>query len=178
MCTVDFLDTFIEAGVRVLKIEGRARGGEYVKRVVESYDEALKLLEAGQYTPESVAPIKEKLRTVFNRDFWGGYYAAKTMVEHSERYGSSATLKKVYMGKVTNYFKRIGVAEVLVEACEVAEGDALLFMGEKTGVVEQKAEGIMLNEQPTTSAKQGDFISLKTASEVRRGDKVYKEVAR
>ena len=178
LCTVDFLDTFIEAGVRVLKIEGRARGGEYVKRVVESYDEALKLLEAGQYTPESVAPIKEKLRTVFNRDFWGGYYAAKPMVAHSERYGSSATLKKVYMGKVTNYFKRIGVAEVLVEACEVAEGDALLFMGEKTGVVEQKAEGIMLNEQPTTSAKQGDFISLKTISEVRRGDKVYKEVAR
>ena len=178
LCTVDFLDTFIEAGVRVLKIEGRARGGEYVKRVVESYDEALKLLEAGQYTPESVAPIKEKLRTVFNRDFWGGSYAAKTMVEHSERYGSSATLKKVYMGKVTNYFKRIGVAEVLVEACEVTEGDALLFMGEKTGVVEQKAEGIMLNEQPTTSAKQGDFISLKTISEVRRGDKVYKEVAR
>ena len=178
LCTVDFLDTFIEAGVRVLKIEGRARGGEYVKRVVESYDEALKLMEAGEYNPESVAPIKEKLRTVFNRDFWGGYYAAKPMVEHSERYGSSATLKKVYMGKVTNYFKRIGVAEVLVEACEVAEGDALLFMGEKTGVVEQKAEGIMLNEQPTTSAKQGDYISLKTVDEVRRGDKVYKEVER
>ena len=178
LCTVDFLDTFIEAGVRVLKIEGRARGGEYVKRVVESYDAALKLLEAGEYTPESVAPIKEKLRTVFNRDFWGGYYAAKSMVEHSERYGSSATLKKVYMGKVTNYFKRIGVAEVLVEACEVAQGDALLFMGEKTGVVEQKAEGLMLNEQPTTSAKQGDYISLKTVEEVRRGDKVYKEVER
>ena len=178
LCTVDFLDTFIEAGVRVLKIEGRARGGEYVKRVVESYDAALKLLEAGEYTHESVAPIKEKLRTVFNRDFWGGYYAAKSMVEHSERYGSSATLKKVYMGKVTNYFKRIGVAEVLVEACEVAQGDALLIMGEKTGVVEQKAEGLMLNEQPTTSAKQGDYISLKTVEEVRRGDKVYKEVER
>jgi putative protease len=82
------------------------------------------------------------------------------------------------MGKVTNYFKRIGVAEVLVEACEVSEGDALLFMGEKTGVVEQKADGIMLHEQPTQSAKQGDYISLKTVSEVRRGDKVYKEVTR
>ena len=178
LCTVDFLDKFIGAGVRVLKIEGRARGGEYVKRVVENYNEALNLLERGEYTPESVAPLKERLRTVFNRDFWGGYYAAKTMVEHSQHYGSSATLKKVYMGKVTNYFKRIGVAEVLVEACEVAEGDALLFMGEKTGVVEQKAEGIMLNEQPAESAKQGDYISLKTVEEVRRGDKVYKEVAR
>ena len=178
LCTIDFLDTFINAGVRVLKIEGRARGGEYVKRVVESYDAALKLLEAGEFNEESVAPLKQKLRTVFNRDFWGGYYAAKTMVEHSQHYGSSATLKKVYMGKVTNYFKRIGVAEVLVEACEVHEGDALLFMGEKTGVVEQNADGIMVKELPAQSAKQGDYMSLKTVSEVRRGDKVYKEVPR
>ena len=178
LCTVDFLDRFIDAGVRVLKIEGRARGGEYVKRVVESYNEALLLMERGEYNPESVAPIKEKLRTVFNRDFWGGYYAAQKMVEHSQHYGSSATLKKVYMGKVTNYFKRIGVAEVLVEACEVSNGDALLFMGEKTGVVEQRAEGIMVKELPVDGAKQGDYMSLKTVSEVRRGDKVYKEVAR
>ena len=162
LCTIDFLDKFIGAGVRVLKIEGRARGGEYVKRVVECYNEALMLMERGEYNAESVAPLKERLRTVFNRDFWGGYYAAKTMVEHSQHYGSSATLKKVYMGKVTNYFKRIGVAEVLVEACEVQEGDDLLFMGEKTGVVEQKAEGIMLDEKPTIGAKQGDYISLKT----------------
>ena len=178
LCTIDFLDKFIGVGVRVLKIEGRARGGEYVKRVVECYNEALMLMERGEYNAESVAPLKERLRTVFNRDFWGGYYAAKSMVEHSQHYGSSATLKKVYMGKVTNYFKRIGVAEVLVEACEVQEGDDLLFMGEKTGVVEQKAEGIMLDEKPTTGAKQGDYISLKTVQEVRRGDKVYKEVAR
>ena len=178
LCTIDFLDSFIAAGVRVLKIEGRARGGEYVKRVVENYNEALLLMERGEYDAQSVAPLKERLRTVFNRDFWGGYYAAKTMVEHSQHYGSSATLKKVYMGKVTNFFKRIGVAEVLVEACEVSEGDALLFMGEKTGVVEQRAEGIMLNEQPATAAKQGDYISLKMVQEVRRGDKVYKEVPR
>ena len=178
LCTVDFLDKFIDAGVRVLKIEGRARGGEYVKRVVESYNEALLLMERGEYNPDTVAPIKEKLRTVFNRDFWGGYYAAQKMVEHSQHYGSSATLKKVYMGKVTNYFKRIGVAEVLVEACEVSNGDALLFMGEKTGVVEQKAEGIMVKELPVDGAKQGDYMSLKTVSEVRRGDKVYKEIPR
>ena len=178
LCTIDFLDKFIEAGVRVLKIEGRARGGEYVKRVVESYDQALRLMEEGAYNEATVAPLKERLRTVFNRDFWGGYYAARTMVEHSQHYGSSATLKKVYMGKVTNYFKRIGVAEVLVEACEVAEGDNLLFMGEKTGVVEQRAEGIMLDEKPAAGARQGDYISLKTVQEVRRGDKVYKEVER
>ena len=178
LCTIDFLDTFINAGVRVLKIEGRARGGEYVKRVVEAYNEALMLLERGEFSSESVAPLKERLRTVFNRDFWGGYYAAKTMVEHSQHYGSSATLKKVYTGKVTNYFKRIGVAEVLVEACELNEGDALLFMGEKSGVVEQSAEGIMVCEKPATVAKQGEYVSLKTVQEVRRGDKVYKEVPR
>ena len=178
LCTIDFLDTFINAGVRVLKIEGRARGGEYVKRVVEAYNEALMLLERGEFSSESVAPLKERLRTVFNRDFWGGYYAAKTMVEHSQHYGSSATLKKVYMGKVTNYFKRIGVAEVLVEACELNEGDALLFMGEKSGVVEQSAEGIMVCEKPAIVAKQGEYVSLKTVQEVRRGDKVYKEVPR
>ena len=178
LCTIDFLDKFIGAGVRVLKIEGRARGGEYVKRVVEAYNEALMLLERGEFSSESVAPLKERLRTVFNRDFWGGYYAAKTMVEHSQHYGSSATLKKVYMGKVTNYFKRIGVAEVLVEACELNEGDALLFMGEKSGVVEQSAEGIMVCEKPATVAKQGEYVSLKTVQEVRRGDKVYKEVPR
>ena len=178
LCTIDFLDTFINAGVRVLKIEGRARGGEYVKRVVEAYNEALMLLERGEFSSESVAPLKERLRTVFNRDFWGGYYAAKTMVEHSQHYGSSATLKKVYMGKVTNYFKRIGVAEVLVEASELNEGDALLFMGEKSGVVEQSAEGIMVCEKPATVAKQGEYVSLKTVQEVRRGDKVYKEVPR
>ena len=148
------------------------------KLLVESYNEALMLLERGEFSEETVAPLKEKLRTVFNRDFWGGYYAAKTMVEHSQHYGSSATLKKVYMGKVTNYFKKIGVAEVLVEACEVSEGDALLFMGEKSGVVEQKAEGIMVKELPAAMAKQGDYMSLKTVSEVRRGDKVYKEVPR
>ncbi|MBQ5831165.1 MAG: U32 family peptidase, partial [Alistipes sp.] len=96
LCTIDFLDKFIAAGVRVLKIEGRARGAEYVKRVVEGYDEALRAMERGEYTPELAAQLKERLSTVFNRGFWEGYYAGRDIAEHTERYGSSATERKVY----------------------------------------------------------------------------------
>jgi putative protease len=178
LCTVDFLDQFIAAGVRVLKIEGRARGGEYVKRVVEAYDKALHLIEAGEYTRENAEALKEGLLRVFNRGFWGGYYAHKRIVEHTNSYGSSATHRKEYVGKITNYFKNIGVAELTVEASTLAEGDDILIMGETTGVVEQKAEGIVLNEQVVEGVKQGDVCSLKTVATVRRGDKLYKEVKR
>ncbi|MBR5135697.1 MAG: U32 family peptidase, partial [Rikenellaceae bacterium] len=116
LCTIDFLDKFINAGVRVLKIEGRARGGEYVKRVVECYDRALRMIEAGEYTPEAAEQLRTQLAEVFNRGFWGGYYLGKPAAEHSQRYGSSATRRKVFVGKVTNFFKRISVAEILVEA--------------------------------------------------------------
>ena len=178
LCTVDFLDQFINAGVRVLKIEGRARGGEYVKRVVEAYDKALRLIEAGKYTRESAEALKEGLLRVFNRGFWGGYYANKLVVEHTNAYGSSATHRKEYVGKVTNYFKNIGVAEITVEASTMVEGDDILIMGETTGVVEQKAEGIVLDNKVVEGVKQGDVCSIKTVEVVRRGDKLYKEVKR
>lgn len=106
LCTIDFLDYFIESGVRVLKIEGRARGAEYVKRVVECYDRALRAMEDGDYTPELAAALKERLATVFNRGFWEGYYAGRPIVEHSRHHGSAATKRKVYVGKVTNFFKK------------------------------------------------------------------------
>ena len=178
LCTVDFLDQFIAAGVRVLKIEGRARGGEYVKRVVEAYDKALRLIEAGEYTRENAEQLKEGLLRVFNRGFWGGYYAHKRIVEHTNAYGSSATHRKEYVGKITNYFKNIGVAELTVEASTLAEGDDILIMGETTGVVEQKAEGIVLADKVVEGVKQGDVCSIKTVELVRRGDKLYKEVKR
>ena len=178
LCTVDFLDQFIAAGVRVLKIEGRARGGEYVKRVVEAYDKALRLIEAGKYTRENAEQLKEGLLRVFNRGFWGGYYAHKRVVEHTNAYGSSATHRKEYVGKITNYFKNIGVAELTVEASTLVEGDDILIMGETTGVVEQKAEGIVLADKVVEGVKQGDVCSIKTVELVRRGDKLYKEVKR
>ncbi len=179
LCTVDFLDKFINAGVSVLKIEGRARGAEYVKRVVECYDLALKAIERGEYSREYAEELKVTLSKVFNRGFWGGYYAGAKVVEHSQNYGSSATRRKVYVGKVTNYFKRLGVAEVLIEASPLAVGDEILWMGETTGFVEQVVGEIRLDLNPVDSVKQGDVCSIKVeGAEIRRGDKLYKEEIR
>lgn len=176
LCTIDFLDYFIEAGVRVLKIEGRARGGEYVKRVVECYDRALRAMEEGDYTPQLAATLKDRLATVFNRGFWEGYYAGRPLVEHSRHHGSAATKRKVYVGKVTNFFKKISVAEVLVEAAPLNEGDELLWMGETTGVVEQRGDEIFVADKPATTVPQGTTCSIKTVQLIRRGDKLYKLV--
>ena len=176
LCTIDFLDRFINAGVRVLKIEGRARGGEYVKRVVECYDRALRMIEAGEYTAEAASKLREQLAEVFNRGFWGGYYLGKPAAEHSERYGSSATRRKVFVGKVTNFFKRISVAEILVEASPLERGSTVFFLGEKTGVVEQHDVVPYVAEREADVAVQGVFCSVKTEREVRRGDKMYKFV--
>lgn len=179
LCTVDFLDKFIAAGVSVLKIEGRARGAEYVKRVVESYDLALRAIERGDYSREYAEELKVTLAKVFNRGFWGGYYAGAKVVEHSTNYGSSATRRKVYVGKVTNYFKRLGVAEVLIEASPLAVGDEILWMGETTGCVEQVVGEIRLDLNPVEAVKQGDVCSIKVeGAEIRRGDKLYKEEIR
>ena len=176
LCTIDFLDKFIGAGVRVLKIEGRARGGEYVKRVVESYDAALRAMERGEYNQEFAEGLKQKLMTVFNRGFWEGYYAGRPMAEHASHYGSSATERKVYVGKITNFFKKISVAEILVESASLNEGDSLLFMGETTGVKECVAENIVLHEQVVKQVSKGTYCSMKIDGVVRRGDKLYKMV--
>ncbi len=176
LCTIEFLDKFIAAGVRVLKIEGRARGGEYVKRVVECYDAALRALERGEYTPEFVEPLTERLSTVFNRGFWGGYYAGKPVAEQTQNYGSSATHRKVYVGKVTNFFKNLSVAEVLIEASPLERGDEAVFMGQTTGVVEMTIETVMVENMAVESVKQGIYCSVRTPDTVRRGDKLYKMV--
>ena len=179
LCTVDFLDKFIDAGVSVLKIEGRARGAEYVKRVVECYDLALRAIERGEYSREYAEELKVTLSKVFNRGFWGGYYAGAKVVEHSTNYGSSATRRKVYVGKVTNYFKRLGVAEVLIEASPLAVGDEILWMGETTGCIEQVVGEIRLDLNPVDAVKQGDVCSIKVeGGDIRRGDKLYKEEIR
>ena len=175
LCTIDFLDRFIAAGVRVLKIEGRARGAEYVKRVVTCYDRALRALEEGSYTPELAAALKQELETVFNRGFWQGYYAGAPMAKHTEHYGSSASRRKVYVGKVTNFFKKPSVAEVYVEAAPVARGEELFFQGPTTGIVELTADPYVGNK-PAEEASQGCFCSFKTPSLVRRGDQLYKMV--
>lgn len=176
LCTIDFLDRFLDAGVRVLKIEGRARGAEYVKRTVSCYDRALRAIEAGTYTPDVAAELKEELATVFNRGFWEGYYAGRPTVEHSARYGSSATRRKVYVGKVVNFYKKLSVAEVLIEAAPLAEGDEIFFMGPTTGVAEQRAEGLRVGADghPAPEALQGELCALHTPGLIRRGDQLYK----
>ena len=137
---------------------------------------ALKAMERGEYTPELAAELKEKLSTVFNRGFWEGYYAGRDIAEHTARYGSSATQRKVYIGKVTNFFKKISVAEVLVEAAPVNRGDQLIWMGETTGVLEMEAEGLVLKEQVVDHIPQGTYFSIKMPQTLRRGDKLYKMV--
>lgn len=175
LCTIDFLDRMVGAGVRVLKIEGRARGAEYVKRVVECYDTALRALEAGDYTPELAAGLKERLRTVFNRGFWEGYYAGRPVVEHSPAYGSSATRRKVYVGKVVNFYRKLSVAEVLVEAAPLSQGEEIFFLGATTGVAEQRLDELHGPDgQPCTTVVQGQLCAIRTPGVIRRGDKLYK----
>lgn len=175
LCTIDFLDRFIEAGVRVLKIEGRARSAEYVKRVVECYDQALRAMEEGTYTPEKCAEWKSRLGEVFNRGFWGGYYMGGRG-EWSAAYGSSATRRKVYVGKVTNFFKNIFVAEVLVEAATLSGSEDCFFMGETTGVLEFVPGEVFVDKKQVDTAVQGEYCSVKVPGLIRRGDKLYKFV--
>ena len=176
LCTIGFLDKFLAAGVRVLKIEGRARSAEYVKRVCECYDEATRAICEGSYTRERCDAWEKRLATVFNRGFWGGYYQGSPIVDLNTEYGSSATKRKVYVGKVTNFFRRPQVAEITTEASDLNEGDEILFLGETTGVVESYATGIRVDEKPVPHVERKEVCSLHTPQPVRRGDKLYKLV--
>ncbi len=177
LCTLEFLDKFIDAGVRVLKIEGRARSAEYVKRVCETYNEALSAIEAGEYTPEKAAELTAKVSEVFNRGFWGGYYLGSPVPEITKAYGSSATKRRIYVGKVTNYFRKVGVAEVLVEAVPLERGRDIIFTGETTGIIEMTADEVYVDEKPAEIALQREYCSIKTPEPVRRGDKLYKIIS-
>ena len=185
LCALPFLDRMIGAGVRVLKIEGRARSAEYVKRVVEVYKEAVRAVLADadatpdtgrNFTPERVEEWTARLAEVFNRGFWGGYYLGAPVPELSLAYGSSATRRKVYVGKVTNYFKKISVAEILIEAAPLETGSEAVVLGETTGVVEIPAVGVFVADKPAEVALQGVSCSIKTDVPLRRGDKLYKMV--
>ena len=135
-------------------------------------------IERGEYTRELAAGLKARLETVFNRGFWSGYYAGRPTVEHSENYGSAATRQKVYVGRITNFYKKISVAEVTVEASTLDRGDTVFFMGATTGVLEQTAGEIYLDDGPVESVRQGDVCSIRTERPVHRGDKLYKEIER
>ena len=174
LCTVEFLDKMADAGVSVFKIEGRARGGEYVKTVTRAYREAADAIEAGTFTPELGAALKERLATVFNRGFWDGYYQGARLGEWSDYYGNHATRTKTYLGRVTNYYARLGVAEIQMETGSFRVGDPLLICGATTGVVEAAPAEIRLDDaHKLEEAAKGDLIAIPVPEKVRRGDKVF-----
>jgi putative protease len=176
LCTIGFLDKMIDSGVRVLKIEGRARSAEYVREVSSCYSEAVNSIENGTYNKEKIEGWKTRLSTVFNRGFWDGYYLGQTMGEWNTNYGSSATKRKVYLGKITNYFTKLNVAEIKLENGDLNKGDTILITGPTTGVVEYQIDEIRVDLKVTDKALKGELCSVKTPDYLRRSDKVYKWV--
>lgn len=174
--TVRFIDRMMQAGVTVFKIEGRARGPEYVYTVVRCYKEALASVLNGSFTEEKKAEWDERLAKVFNRGFWDGYYQGQTMGEWTKEYGNKATEKKVLVGKVIKYFSRLGVAEIAVEASELELNDHLLITGTTTGVMYFDAKEIRYEMQPVAKAAKGTRVSIPVPDKVRPNDKVFKLV--
>jgi len=176
LCTIGFVNKFIDAGVRVLKFEGRARSPEYVKTVLNCYSEAVDAYLDGTYGEEKIAVWKEELSTVFNRGFWDGYYMGQKLGEWSSEYGNRATKRKMLIGKGTNYFNKIKVAEFLLESQELCVGDKILITGPTTGVVETTIEEIRVDLKPVEKAVKGDSFSIALDTVIRRSDKLYKIV--
>lgn len=176
LCTIGFLNKMIDAGVRVFKIEGRARSAEYVRTVCECYNEAVQAYLDGTYSREKIEIWKERLSTVFNRGFWDGYYLGQRLGEWSEVYGSKATKKKVLLGKVTNYFKNLSVGEFKLESGRLAVGEEILITGTTTGVIQMKVPELRVDLQSVESIEKGTVFSMPTPEKIRRGDKLYKVV--
>lgn len=175
--TIHFINKLIDSGVRVFKIEGRARGPEYVKRVVSCYNEAINSYLDGTFSEEKISEWDEKLKTVFNRGFWNGYYLGQRLGEWSSTYGSEATKRKVYVGKSLKYFSKIGVGEFLVETkYGINIGDELLITGPTTGVIEVKVDEMHVDNHPASRCERGELFSIKVPCKVRPSDKVYKMV--
>ena len=177
LCTIEFMDKMVAAGVKVFKIEGRARSAEYVRRCSECYRAAADAVQAGSFTPELAASLKERLAEVFNRGFWDGYYQGARLGEWSSVYGSQATMRKVYLGKVTNWFDRLGVAEIKVETQDLHRGETLMAIGATTGEVEFLADDIRLETEPVELIPQGSLCSVKVdgkdIARLHRGDKIF-----
>ena len=174
--TIHFMNKMMDSGVRVFKIEGRARGAEYVKAVVSCYNEAIEAHLSNTFTDEKVADWDVRLSKVFNRGFWDGYYLGQRLGEWSHNYGSKATHKKVYIGKCTNFFQKIGVAEFLLEAQSLSVGDEILVTGETTGAYEDVVEEVRVDLKPVETVEKGTYFSIKTKDVVRRNDKLFKIV--
>lgn len=176
LCTLPFLDKLLDAGVKVLKIEGRGRSPEYTKVTVGVYSEAVEAIKNGEFTEEKIEKWTERLRSVYNRDFWDGYYLGRKMGEWTQRYGSQATKTKVFVGTVTNFFGKINVAEIKMETQDLKVGDDIMIIGPTTGVYEDKISEIRVDLKPVDSTEKGELCSIPTKDVIRRGDKVYKVI--
>lgn len=174
--TVSFLDKILDAGVRVLKLEGRGRSPEYVKTVASVYREAVNAWFNGEYNEASVEKWNERLAKVYNRGFWDGYYLGRKTGEWTEDYGNQATVRKMYVGKVTNYYTNISVAEIKIETNAIALEDEIMIIGPTTGVYEDVLSEIRVDLQKVKKAVKGDVCSIPVRQLVRRGDKLYKVV--
>lgn len=174
--TIRFIDRMMRSGVRVFKIEGRARGPEYVYNVVKCYREAIQAVIDGTFTEERKDEWDERLATVFNRGFWDGYYQGQTLGEWNSNYGSNATERKVYVGRGVKYFSKIGVAEFTCEAAEFSVGDRLLITGPTTGVMYIDVAEIRYELQPVQTAHKGQHISFAVPGKIRPSDKLFKIV--
>ena len=176
LCTIGFLDRLIDAGVSVLKIEGRARSAEYVKEVSSCYSEAISAIAEGTFTIEKTAIWRERLAGVFNRGFWDGYYLGQRLGEWSEVYGSAATKRKILIGTGTNYYSRLGVGEFDIQSENLMVGDEVIITGPTTGLIEITIEEIHNNGGPIATAIKGERIAFHTGRKIRRGDKLFKWV--
>ena len=172
--TIRFIDKMMKAGVRVFKIEGRARGPEYVYEVVTCYKEAIQSVLDGTYTEEKKDKWDERLSTVFNRGFWDGYYQGQRLGEWTKNYGNKATEKKVLVGKVMKYFSKLGVAEIAVEASEIEKEQKMLITGPTTGILKFDASEIRYDLKPVEKAEKGWRVSVPVPDKVRPNDKIYK----
>lgn len=171
--TIHFMNKMIDAGVRVFKIEGRARGPEYVRTAVSCYNEAINAYIDGSFSEEKIANWDERLSTIFNRGFWNGYYLGQRLGEWTSKYGSSATKIKVYCAKGIRYFSKIGVAEFQMEAGELHVGDEVIITGPTTGAVPLKIEEIRVDLKPVEKTRKGERFSIKTADKIRPSDKMF-----
>ena len=171
--TIHFLNKIIDSGVTILKIEGRARSPEYVKMVVECYHEAVDAYFDGTFSEDKIAVWDQKLASVFNRGFWDGYYLGQRLGEWSSNYGSMATKRKIYTGKVTNYFSNLGVAEIKLETGSLKLGDEIIISGPSTGLIQWIVEEIRVGLLSVNEAQKGVLCSIPVATKLRRSDKLY-----
>jgi putative protease len=177
LCTIDFVDEVVNSGIDVLKMEGRSKGADYVYEITKCYREALDAVEEGTYTKEKIEDWMKRLSTVYNRGFWDGYYLGRKLGEWTPNPGSAATERKVYIGKGTKYYPKIGIGEFLVETGTLKIGDTLMVSGAHIGMMKETMQTLVVNGLEAGEAKRGDKITFPVPAKVTHNDKLYKIVS-